>query len=246
MNNDDNINDEVKKSRLNANSEIYNKNRSDRLEPGQFKEMSAKDKFLHFKEYYLPYILIVLVLVLVSVYVFITIQKKDHQKDTFYCAMLDGLQLNHETMASLPADFSEYLEANTDYAGNIDKETTYFETFYATLTDGIRLDSFYDKRKFDVFILRDTAFKNYCSNKTLIDLSSILSEEMLNKLESRLIYVIDKDTGSHIPYGILLDDIKYNFQDGAGEPVDPPILAIPICTTRIEAAIHFIEFFLSE
>lgn len=245
MNHDENTNNEVKKTRLDTDSEIYNKDRSDKLEPGQFKKMSLKDKLLYFKEYYLPYTLIILTLVLVSIYVITTIAKKDSQKDTFFCAMIDGLQLNHDTMEALPKEFCDYLKNDTDYQGMIEEKTTFFEIFYATFTDDIKLDGFYDKRKFDVFILRDFAFKNYCANNTLIDLSTILSKEMLEELDSRLIFTVDKDTGAKVPYGILLDNINYKFQDGAGDAVDPPILAIPACTTRTEAAIHFIEFILS-
>lgn len=245
MSHDDNINKEVKKSRLDADSEIYNKNRSDKLEEGQFKAMSAKDKFLHFKEYYLSYVLIILAIIIILVYVFVSIRKKDSQKDTFYCAMLDGLQLNHETMESLPEEFSDYLKNNTDYDGYIDKDSTYFEIFYATFTDDIRIDGFFDKKKFDVLILREKAFKNYCASKTIMDLSTVLPDELLKEIDSRIIYAIDNETGESIPYGILLDDIKYEFQDGAGDAVDPPILTIPVCTTRTDAAVHFIEFILS-
>lgn len=246
MSHDDNTNNnEVKKSRLEADSEIYNKNRSDKLEAGQFREMSTKDKFLHFKEYYLSYVLIILALIMILIYVFVSILKRDSQKDSFYCAMLDGLQLNHETMESLPEVFSDYLRENTDYDGYIDKDSTYFETFYATFTDDIRIDGFFDKKKFDVLILREKAFKNYCSSKTIMDLSKALPDELLQEIDSRIIYAVDNETGERIPYGILLDDIKYDFQDGAGDAVDPPILTIPVCTTRIDAAIHFIEFILS-
>lgn len=245
MNHDDNTNNEVKMSRLEADSEIYNKNRSDKMEAGQFRKMSVKDKFLHFKEYYLSYVLIFFALILILVYVFVSIRKADNKKDAFYCGMLDGLQLNHETMESLPEEFSDYLKNDTDYEGYINKKSTYFEIFYATFTDDIRIDGFFDKKKFDVLILRDKAFKNYCAGKTLIDLSTILSEEMLKELDSRIIYAIDSETGESIPYGILLDNIKYSFQDGAGDAVDPPILAIPVCTTRVDAAIHFIKFILS-
>lgn len=245
MNHEDNANNEVKKSRIDADSEIYNKNRSDKLEEGQFKEMSLKDKFLYFKEYYLTFVVIGFAMVFILIYVFTSIRKADRQKDSFYCAMLDGIQLEHETMESLPKEFSDYLKNDTDYDGYISEKATHFDVFYATFTDDIRIDGFFDKKKLDVLLLRDKAFKNYCVSNTLKDLSTVLPEEMLKELDSRLIYVIDSKTGKNIPYGILLDDIKYDFQDGAGDAVDPPILAIPVCTTRIDAAIHFINFILS-
>ena len=54
------IDDEVKKTRLDKDSEIYNKNRSETLNKEEFNKLSRREKFLYYKEYYVPYILIVL------------------------------------------------------------------------------------------------------------------------------------------------------------------------------------------
>lgn len=245
MNIKDNNNKDVKQTRLDENSEIYNKNRTESLEEGEFRQMSFRDKLFYFREYYLSYTLIALALIFVSIYVIVSLKNSGKGKDAFYCAMIDGLQLDEETMEALPEDFSNYLENETDYTGYINAKDTTFDVLYATYTDEIKLDGFFDQRKFDVFILRDKAFTNYVAGHTLLDLSTVLSKEKLEELDSRLIYVIDKDTGNEIPYGILLDDINYTFQDGAGDSVDPPILTIPVCTKRIDAAKYFIDFILS-
>lgn len=236
------IDDEVKKTRLDKDSEIYNKNRSETLNKEEFNKLSRREKFLYYKEYYVPYILIVLAIVVAMTYVVVSIHKTDNQKESFYCGMMTGVQFDEETMDEMPDKFTEYLKTKTDYKGYINADRTYFEVFYATFTDDVRLDGFFDKNMFDIFITREDTFKNYIGNGTIKDLSKVLPDDLLKKVEDKLVYATKGDSSESIPYGILLDDIDYKFYDGAGNPVDPPILSIPINTTRLEVAIHFIEF----
>ncbi|MCI5602719.1 MAG: hypothetical protein MR361_04405 [Clostridiales bacterium] len=236
------LDDEVKKTRLDKDSEIYNKNRSETLNKEEFNKLSRREKFLYYKEYYVPYILIVLAIVVAMTYVVVSIRKTDKQKDSFYCGMMTGVQFDEETMDEMPAKFTEYLKNETDYKGYINADRTYFEVFYSTFTDDVRLDGFYDKKNFDIFITREDTFKNYIGNDTIMDLSKVLPEDLLKKVEDKLVYATKGDSSESIPYGILLDDIDYKFYDGAGDPVAPPILSIPVNTTRLEVAIHFIEF----
>lgn len=236
---------EVKESRLDENAEIYNSKRSDKLEEGQFREMSFKDKFYYFKEYYLGYTVGVTVFILVTIYVIISLHNSNKIKDTFFCAMMEGVQLNEETMKALPEEFCDYLDTQTDYQGYINAHHTTFSTFYSTIPDDMRLDGFYDQKKIDAFILRPESFTSYVANKNILDLSTVLSKEQLKQLDSRIVFVIDSETGKEIPYGILLDEISYHFQDGAGQEMAPPILTIASCTKRAGVAAYFIDFILN-
>lgn len=237
----DKNNKEVKPTRLDSDSEIYNKNRSESLDMDSYKQLSRKDKFSYFKEYYLPYILIVLVLVVVGSYVFVSMRKVDKKKDTFYCGMMAGVQFNQNVMEVLPEEFSEYLKNEAGYTGYNNPDRIFFDVFYATFVDDIKLDGYYDQKKFDVFITRDNTFKHYVASNTLTDLSTVLPEELMEKLDDKIIYA-SVDSGEQIPYGILLDNIRYTFYDGAGDEVDPPILSIPNNTKRMDVAVAFVEF----
>lgn len=231
----------VKKTRISGKSEIYNKNRSETPSKEEFDKLSGKDKLLYFKEYYLSYILIVLVIILAGTYVISSIKKNNREKDTFYCGMMAGVQFNENVMKVLPEEFSEYLENETDYDGYNNPEAISFDVYYATITDDIKLDGFYDRCRFDVFITRDNTFEQYVAGKTIVDLSAILSDELMEKLDDKLIYA-SVNSGEQIPYGILLDNIRYKFYDGAGDEVEPPILSVPSNTKRLDVAIAFIEF----
>ena len=236
----------VKETKLGEEAEIYNRNRSDKLEEGQFKEMSFKDKWYYFKDYYLNYVIGLLIFILVTTYVITSMIHSNNTKDTFFCAMMEGVQLDEETTKALPESFCSYLTDQTDYKGYINAKHTTFSTFYTTIPDDIRLDGFYDQNKIDIFILRPESFTAYVANGSILDLSTVLSEEQLEALDSRIVFVIDPDTKEEMPYGILLDDISYQFQEGTGEKMAPPILTIATCTKRKKVAAYFIDFILQE
>lgn len=245
MNISDNNGDEVKKTRLDSESEIYNKNRSDELNKEEFNKLSRRDRFLYYKEYYLPYILIVAAIIATLTYVIVSMNKTNNKKDTFYCGMIAGVQFDEDTMNELPEKFADYLENKTDYNGYIDAKRTFFEVYYSTFTDDVRLEGYYAKERFDIFITREESFKIYVGNNNIYDLSKVLPEELYKKVETKLVYASKDGSDESVPYGILLDDIGYDFYDGGGDPVDPPILSIPINTNRLDVAIYFIEFLFS-
>ena len=221
-------------------SMIYDKTRSETPNIEELKQLSRKDKFLYFKEYFLPYIIIALVIILGLTWVIRSFREIGSRKDTFYCGMMTGVQFNEEVQENMPELFSSYLK-DVGYDGYVEKDRTFFEVFYATYTDDVRMDGFYDKKRFDIFITRDKQFEPYASNHNIYDLTEVLPAQLLDSLSDRLVYV-SIDGKESVPYGILLKDIAYDFYDGAGKPVDPPILSIPSNTTRLDVAIHFIRF----
>lgn len=221
-------------------SVIYDKNRSDTPNLEELKQLSRKDKFLYFKEYFLPYILIGMVIILGLTWVIHSFREINKRKDTFYCGMMTGVQFSEAVQEEMPELFSNYL-ADAGYDGYNEKDRIFFQVFYATYTDDVRMDGFYDQKRFDIFITRDKQFEIYASNHNIYDLREVLPAQLLDNLSDKLVYA-SIDGKEPVPYGIILKDIKYDFYDGAGKPVDPPILSIPSNTTRLDVAVHFIRF----
>jgi hypothetical protein len=154
---------------------------------------------------------------------------------------MGGLQFEEEVMDNLPQEFYDYLKNETDYEGYNSAKRIFFDVYYATFIDDIKVDGYFDQNRFDIFITRSNTFEIYVSNGTITDLSTVLPDELLEKLDDKIVYA-SVNSGEQIPYGILLDDIRYKFYDGAGDEVDPPILSIPSNTKRLDVAIAFIEF----
>lgn len=224
------------------NLEIYNKERSDKFTSEDFKKLSSRDKFLYFKQYYLPYIAIVSLIAFFGSLCFFYMKKLDKFETTFYCGMVDGVHFNNQQMADMPKDFCNYLKNETDYDGPITPRGTTFYSFSKTITDELSLFNFYDSRKFDTFIVTSKTFETYMQNGKLYNLEDALDEETLKKIEDRLVYV-SINSGEKKPYGILMKDMGYDFYDAAGNVVEePPILAIPDNTKRLEVAVHYIKY----
>jgi hypothetical protein len=237
----DKNNKEVKKTRIEDSSSIYDNERYETPDKQELSKLSMKDKLSYFKEYYLKYTIIVIVTVIVIICLCISIRKVDNKKDTFYCGLMGGLQFEEEVMDNLPQEFYDYLKNETDYEGYNSAKRIFFDVYYATFIDDIKVDGYFDQNRFDIFITRSNTFEIYVSNGTITDLSTVLPDELLEKLDDKIVYA-SVNSGEQIPYGILLDDIRYKFYDGAGDEVDPPILSIPSNTKRLDVAIAFIEF----
>lgn len=239
---------EAKPSRLAADSEIYNSERSDHIEKGQFKNMSFKEKIIHFKEYYMIFAIIIIVAILLISSVIILNNKRDTSKNTFYCGFLNGISLEYMIQSEMPKEFAEYLNEQPDYEGTANWKKTYINTFKNDILDTTRIDGYFDDNVFDAFLITSDTFNNYAANGSLMNLSKVFSEEELKELDSRIIFVINKETSEKIPYGILLDNTKYNFLIGSTElkDEDSPIFTVPTCATQLQAAKHFLFFLLEE
>lgn len=235
----DNNDIEVKKGRLDGEADIYDKNRTDITGRERWNLMTKIEKFLYYKDYYLKYTLIIAAFLIVAVYVGYTIFKPD-PPDTFFLSMLDGLQYEDSIIDEVPETFGDYLR-ESDYNGETDQKHLFFETFYDTIVDQIRIDGFYDKSKFDVFITKNGTYEGFAGNNILMNLETVLPKELLESLSDRLIYTQGKNDSKPYPYGIKIEQAKYKFYNHKGTE-EPAILSIAHNTRRPEAAVYFIRF----
>lgn len=235
----DNNDIDVKKGRLGNEADIYDKHRTDITAEERWKLMSRLEKFLYYKDYYLKYTLIIIAFLIVAVYVGYTIFKPD-PPDTFYLAMFDGLQYEDSIIDEIPETFGDYLR-NSDYDGQTSQKRLYFETFYNTIVDQIRIDGFYDKSKFDVFITKSSTYEGFANGNILINLETILPEDMLETLSDRLVYTQGQNDSEPYPYGIRVENANYKFYNHTGTE-EEAILSIVHNSQRPEAAVYFIRF----
>lgn len=237
---------DIKKSKLDKDADIYNKERPDKIVKGQFKNMTFKEKLIHLKVYYLKIAIAVVIIAVLIGTVILLNNKRDKSETTFYCGMLNNISFEFLTQSDMPADFAEYLKSREDFKGPFNEKKIYINTFKTDIFDTSRIDGYFDHNIFDAFVLNSTVFKNYVSINALTDLTTIFTEEELAELDSRLVYVIDSKTGNSTPYGVLLDDTKYEFYYGTRVIEEGPIYAIPTCATHIEAAKYFLSYLLEQ
>lgn len=232
---------EVKKTVLDAESEIYDKNRVDGTTKEDWKKMSGKEKFNHFVYYYLKYVVIGIVSVLVIAYV-IYGMNKPKTSDTIYCGMFNGIYMVDEDRDELAGKFWDFLIDNQDFTGSRNKDRIFFETYTDTYEDNALIDGNYDKKKFDVVIANEETFKIYASNGQAMELSSILPEDVFTKISDDVITIFNNIAGKEGSYGIKLSEDKMPLYNNKGEKYDSPILFVMENTTRPKTAVEFIKF----
>lgn len=239
--------DDVKHGRLEKESEIYNKSRHETITKEEFKNYTFKQKLSHFKEYYLTYTLIITAFILaIGLVVGLTV-KRNKNKDIYYCGMMDHLAFNEEDTKEIKKNFAEYLN-NIDYKNKkITSDDITFMTYRQDILDNVSMDGAYDNKIFDSFILSSSLFEKFVGTGKLRDLRDVFTDEELDKFGSKIVYVVDND-GESIPYGILLDDSKYDFHRSTtviDKEQYPPIYSVPMCSQHLDVAKYFLLYFLS-
>ena len=236
----DKDNKEVKKTRIEGDAEIYNKDREDSSPEERWKSMSRKEKLLYYKEYYLHYLIIVVVMLALSIYVIVNITKPD-EPYVLFLGMFDGLQFEESLIDTMEDTFGTYLE-ESDFEGEVKKNRIFFETFYDTIVDEIRIDGFYDKSKFDVLITRQRSFEAFSGNHLFLNLEEVLPEDLFEALSDRIVYTLPTDGIPSYPCGIKVENAEYDMHVSTGEAVEDDYLAIIHNAQNIEASIQFIRF----
>lgn len=232
----DNNDKDVKKGRLEAVSDIYDKDRINIT----WKQMPLKEKLEYYKEYYLKYTIIIIAILIIGIYVGYTIFKPEGP-DTFYLAMMDGVQYEDSIIDTVPITFGEYLR-NNNYNGYNSQEKMFFNTYYSTIVHQIEIDQFYDKAKFDIFISRTNTHESFARNHVLMNLEEVLPKELLESLSDRLVYTQAEFNDEPYPYGIRVENADYKFYTSTGIEIEDAIVSVVGNTTRQEAAIFYIRF----
>jgi hypothetical protein len=193
--------------------------------------MSHQQRVVHFKTYYLRPLLIGLVVIaLVGFFVYTDIIDKEN-------VVYRGAILNDSAMEMPVEDFEEnfvkYL--NLDDGHNISS----FQFFYTNselatqtganpATDLTQISSMIYAATLDSMIAGEEDFKTYLDNSFFLDVSELLSEDEMAKIQDKL-YIPDvEENTEQKAYGVYLDESSVYqkiFEDGGGI-VEKPILGI--------------------
>lgn len=233
--------DEVKKTVLDAESEIYNRKRVDGTSKEEWKSMSGKQKFNHFMYYNLKYIIVAIAAVFVLVYI-IHGMRKSKTSDTFYCGMFNGIYLNPESVEDLKLSLWDYMTKDDGFTGSRNTDRMYFKTFNDGYEDNILIDGNYDKKRFDVIIANEETYKIYAGNGQAIDLKEILNPESLDKIGNDIVTTTNNELGKTGSYGIKINKEILPLYNKDGEEYESTVLFVIKNTTRLDAAVEFIKY----
>lgn len=153
----------------------------------KFKDMSLKEKWEYFWEYYKINVIVIVIVasfVISMVYNFVT------AKD--YC--FNGMLLNASMMdqEKIAAEFAEYAGLDTDtYECYIDAASTlsYQNPSEYELATSQRIVALIQSRELDGMVFDAEVFYNYAFNQVFMDLREVYTEEELAAYEGRIYYI---------------------------------------------------------
>lgn len=236
-----NNDDDVKPGRLEAEAEIYNPNRKDPTASERWNAMTRHEKFIHFRDYYLKFVILAIVVLAFACYFIYYIVKPD-EEDVFFGASFNvyfDLDLKNE----IPDKFGKYLSSTSGKDVNSDR--IFFKSYYDSVLTDTEVNNFFDKRRYDVFITTEERFKTYAKTDNYLDLKETLPDDVYEKYEDKLVYCNNQkkqDKETEYAYGISLADCNYTFYDYYDNVIDNAVIGIVVNTQRPETAIDFIDF----
>jgi hypothetical protein len=176
----------------------------------KFKDMSLKEKWEYFWEYYK---INVIVIVIISVFVISMIHNFVTAKD--YC--FNGMLLNASMMdqEKIAEAFAEYAGFDTEeYECYIDASSTlsYQNPSEYELATSQRIVALIQSKELDGLVFDAEVFYNYAFNQVFMDLREVYTAEELAAFEGR-IYYIDKAEIRRAEESESLSGEKYSLED---------------------------------
>ncbi|NLJ90052.1 MAG: hypothetical protein GX323_04055 [Clostridiales bacterium] len=253
-----------KKTSLDENAYIYQR-RDEKSEKEKFKEMTLKEKWIHFVEYYLVKVLIGLAATAGLVYLLYSIIAP--KPETVLHIVTINNFLNEETATSLEEEISEYLnlgdreEVTIDYnyfmdfspIGEEDTTETTEEEFtfnpnFAlqssnTATSHMRLTAYIAAQEIDIIIAPMGLFEQFMAADYFDNLEDILPTDIFAALSDKLYKGTTQENTSTKPYGIVLDELPgYKLSNNE----EPRVLGIVVNSLHKDNSISYIRYLLEE
>ncbi len=219
--------EEVKQGRLEAEADIYKKRET--LTPAEnAKNLSKKDKWYYFKDYYLKFVIIGVCFILLSTYVIYTMAQKKEDEELF----VGYVDCIYDTTAAdtILQDFAKHLDmryTNNDFAA---------DSFFSTWTDNHWLSDFVERGQLDVLILDEQLYKAYAAKDILVDLSEYIDVEEYSDYVVYAPNYEDVDT----PTAFKCNSIKI-YSTETGKEI-PAYLAVLRKSSQVERGIEYLKF----
>lgn len=236
------MNVDSKKTVLNDEASIYQK-RKNEYSTNDMKNMSGKEKWDYFKEYYMKKVLIVL-----AVIIFICMFVRDVIMDKSECLLNVAFMQECQVVEydDMKTSLEEYLgfENEDEFVSinNYNLENAQVNMSFSTLVASGSID---------VVICPYEYFKEASAEGIFADLSEVMPKEMYNELSDKLLisrteevdYEDNVTYGEELPYGIDISDssVLKEVSDYEGQAVICVLLNAPNKVNSIKTISYFTE-----
>lgn len=245
------LNTKYKKTSLGENASIYSKRDEDETERSKWSRMDRQQRWVHFKTYYLRYVVIgCLVLAVAGFFLYKDVIRKTEV--IYRSAVLNEI--------AMEIPITEFADGFTE-SMNIDpdRNLSSFHLYYtdaelarqvgATISSDLtQVSSMIYAGKLDSLIAGQDDFEGYREKGFFTNLSELLSEEQMEQIRDRLYLPEDAADGESYAWGVYLDEspvYEQIFADGGGI-VEKPILGILFNSQNKEASRQLLYYLFPE
>ena len=218
----------------------------DGMNKEKWNKMTKEQKREHIWEYYKIHIVTTLIVIaVIGWFVYIDLTTVDSLMDVVMTDMEEPLKDDscyHEFLSEYGYEVYEgAVSLNQNL--NFDLESNDPNAY---INNGSAYDALFgliSSKTQEIFFSQPKVFGNCASQEVLVDLSTVLPEELLEAHSDRLFYVTDKDTGEKYPCGVNVEGNPWMEQVQKGYK---GYVGIIHTTDAPQMAVDFMEYFLNQ
>ncbi len=213
-----------------------------RAQHKKMKGKSLKEKAAYFWEYYrVATIVAILVIAFAANLIYTIVTAKD---SAFHGVLINGYTDIDAT--SFMEGFESFAQIDTNkYSTSLETNFTLQQdsTDQYTMANIQKFAAMVAAKELDVVIIDPDTFATYADGGYFYNLNDLLSDEMLNEYEDRLIYYdIPEDGQEDVPAAIRVTDVPFLQETQAYAAYEDAYLAVIVNTQHPDTVISFLEY----
>ena len=234
----------AKDTRLNENADIYKKRKEVIPEKQKLKNMTMKERFQYFNDYYRNKTIVTVIVIVALVSILYTVLSP--KPDTILYAAIVNDSLDEEKKNDLITDFASKADIDLN-SKEIMLDNSFFisdENPSVSMGSEQKLAVYINAKDVDVIITDEEHFAQYQNQGFFDNLSEHLPTDLYSDLSNSFYLANDTEDNSVNAYGIYLDKSKVYKETGS--IMEKPVIGIVTNSGNKEYSVEFIRYLFEE
>ncbi|ROR28566.1 hypothetical protein EDD66_104152 [Mobilisporobacter senegalensis] len=230
----------IKETKLDENAEIYKHRKTTVTEKQKLKNMTMKEKFQYFNDYYKTKTIVAGIAIVTSVSIMYTVLSP--KPDTVLYAAIVNDSLGEDAKEQLITEFASLADIDLS-SKEIILDSSYFiseENSNTSMASEQKLTTYIFAKDIDVIITDEKQFSKYANQGYFDNLSDHLPTDLYSDLSDSFYLANDSENNSINAYGIYLDKSKIYSQTGS--IIDKPVIGIIANSKNKMYSVEFIRY----
>lgn len=230
----------VKETKLDENAEIYKKRETTVTEKQKLKDMTTKEKFQYFNDYYRNKTIIAGIAIVTTVSILYTVLTP--KPETVLYAAIVNDSLEEEAVEQLTSEFATFVDIDLK-SKEIVIDSSYYiseDSANISMASEQKLTTYLYAKDVDVIITDEAQFAKYADQGYFDNLSDHLPTDLYSDLSDSFYLANEVEGNSINAYGIYLDKSKV-YQE-TGSIIEKPVIGIVANSKNKEYGVEFIRY----